>query len=72
MTKTLLGRIVENYRTIRAFAAALGMNEQKVRRIVGGAQEPTASEILAMARLLHVEIPEDMRNLFFADCPQKV
>lgn len=72
MTKTLLGRIVETHGTIRAFAAALGMNEQKVRRIVGGAQEPTASEILAMAHLLHVEIPEDMMNLFFQTCPQNV
>ncbi len=72
MTKTLLGRIVEKFGSMRRFAEALGWNEQKVRRIVNGAQEPTASEILAMGRLLNVEVPEDMMALFFQTSQQNV
>ena len=72
MTKTLLGRTVEMYGSMRAFAEALGWNEQKVRRIINGAQEPTASEILAMGKLLEVEVPDDMMALFFRPSQQNV
>ena len=65
MTRTLRGRIVETYGSIRAFAEALGWHEQKAWRIVSGAQEATASEISAMADALHVDIPDDLRALFF-------
>lgn len=71
MTRTLRGRIVEMYGTLRAFSVALGWNEQKVMRIVNG-QEPTASEIIAMANALHVEVPEELMLLFFQPSPQNV
>lgn len=72
MPRTLRGKIVESYGSMRAFADALGWNGQKVLRIVGGSQEPTASEILAMASLLHVDVPEDLMSLFFQSSPQNV
>lgn len=65
MTRTLRGRIIEMYGSLRAFADALGWHEQKVYRIVNSIQEATASEILAMADALHVTVPDDMRSLFF-------
>lgn len=70
MTRTLRGRIVELYGSLRAFAEALGWHEQKVWRIVSGTQEATAGEICAMAAALQVDIPEDMRALFFQTSPQ--
>lgn len=72
MPRTLRGRIVEDFGSIRAFAAAIGWHEQKTARIVNGIQEPTASEILLMANALHVEVPEEMIALFFRSCQQNV
>lgn len=60
----LRGRIVTMFGTIGKFAEAIGWSRRKVSDIVNKKQEATASEIVAMANLLQVELPEDFRILF--------
>ena len=67
MAKDILrGRIVSMYRTVLAFANELGWSSRKIYDIVNGKQEPTAKEIEEMCGALRVEIPEDMKQLFFS------
>ena len=61
----LRGRIVSMYRTLLNFANEMGWSSRKTYDIVNGKQEPTAKEIEAMCEALKVEIPEDMKQLFF-------
>lgn len=61
----LRGRIVSMYRSLLNFARALGWSSRKTYDIVNGKQEPTAKEIEQMCSALKVEIPDDMRQLFF-------
>ena len=61
----LRGRIVSMYRSLLNFARAVGWSSRKTYDIVNGKQEPTAKEIEQMCSALKVEIPEDMRQLFF-------
>ena len=61
----LRGRIVSMYRSLLNFARALGWSSRKTYDIVNGKQEPTAKEIEQMCSALKVEIPDDMKQLFF-------
>lgn len=61
----LRGRIISMYRSLLNFARAIGWSSRKTYDIVNGKQEPTAKDIEDMCRALRVEIPEDMRELFF-------
>ena len=64
MGTPLRGRIVAMFGTIGKFAEAIGWSRRKVSDIVNRKQEATASEILKMANLLQVELPDDFRILF--------
>ena len=61
----LRGRIISMYRTVLNFGKALHWSTRKTYDIVNGKQEPTAKDIEAMCVALGVEIPEEMRILFF-------
>lgn len=65
-TNELRGRIVAMYGTIDAFAKAIGWSQRKVSYIVNGKQEPTGKDIERMADILRVEIPAELRLLFFS------
>lgn len=66
MSKDILrGRIISMYRSLLKFAHVLGWSSRKTYDIVNGKQEPTAKDIEDMCRALQVEIPDDMRQLFF-------
>lgn len=62
----LRGRIVSKFRTVQLFARALNWSNRKAYDIVNGKQEPTSGDIDAMCKALDVEVPEEMRLLFFA------
>ncbi len=61
----LRGRIISKYKTVLNFGKYLHWSARKTYDIVNGKQEPTAKDIEAMCAALDVEIPEDMRLLFF-------
>lgn len=65
-TNELRGRIVAMFGTLDAFAKALGWSARKVSYIVSGKQEPTGKDIECMADALHVEIPAELRTIFFS------
>ena len=66
MSKDILrGRIISMYRSLLKFGRELGWSSRKTYDIVNGKQEPTAKDIEDMCKALQVEIPEDMRILFF-------
>ena len=61
----LRGRIIVMFHTVRAFGIAIGWSQRKTYDIVNGRQEMTGKDIDQMCKLLNVEIPEEMRLLFF-------
>lgn len=69
---TLRGLIISGYGSLHNFANALGWSARKVSYIVSGKQEPNASEIQAMADMLKIDIPDDMKRIFFFKSPQNI
>lgn len=62
----LRGRIIAMYRSVLNFANIMKWSSRKAYDIVNGKQEPTGKEIQEMCAALHVEIPEEMKSLFFS------
>lgn len=61
----LRGEIITVFGSVRKFAKAAKWSERKTYAIVCGKQEPTAKDIEKMCDLLNVEIPAEMKALFF-------
>ena len=62
----LRGRIISMYHTVLNFGKALKWSSRKTYAIVNGKQEPTLRDMEAMCVALDVQIPEEMRSLFFS------
>lgn len=62
----LRGRIIAMYHTVLNFAHVLHWSSRKTYDIVNGKQDPTGKDIEAMCAALNVEIPEEMKALFFS------
>lgn len=62
----LRGRIVGMYNSVKNFSKVMKWSTRKTYDIVNGKQEPTAKDIETMCVALHVQIPADMRALFFS------
>ncbi len=60
----LRARIVTTFGTIGNFAEAIGWSRRKVSDIANKKQEATASDIVEMANLLKIELPDEFRVLF--------
>ena len=54
------------YHTVLNFGKALKWSSRKTYAIVNGKQEPTLRDMEAMCVALDVQIPEEMRSLFFS------
>lgn len=65
MENNLRGRIIGMYHTLLNFSRVMNWSSRKTYDIVNGKQEPTSKDIEAMCAALNVQIPEDMRMLFF-------
>lgn len=63
---TLRGRIISMHHTVLNFAKVLNWSSRKAYDIVNGKQEPSGRDIEAMCAALDVQIPAEMRSLFFA------
>ena len=61
----LRGAIITVFGSVRAFAKVIGWSNRKAYAIVCGRQEPTARDIEQMCDLLNIEIPAEMKALFF-------
>lgn len=61
----LRARIIATFGSINEFARAMQWSQRKASYIVNGRQEPTGKEIESMAVALNVEIPDELRTLFF-------
>ena len=61
----LRGRIVVMYNSVKNFSEVMKWSTRKTYDIVNRKQEPTGKEIEAMCVALHVQIPADMKALFF-------
>lgn len=61
----LRGRIVGMYNSVKNFSEVMKWSTRKTYDIVNRKQEPTGKEIEAMCVALHVQIPADMKALFF-------
>ena len=62
----LRGRIISMYHSIVQFAGAVNWSTRKAYDIVNGKQEPTGKDIEVMCSALNVQIPDEMRALFFS------
>ena len=61
----LRGEIITVFGSVRKFAKEIKWSERKAYAIVCGSQEPTAKDIEKMCEVLHVEIPAELKSLFF-------
>lgn len=61
----LRGRIISMYHSVQNFAKVIGWSNRKAYDIVNGKQEMTGTDIDNMCKVLNVQIPEEMRTLFF-------
>lgn len=61
----LRGAIITVYGSIRQFAKVVKWSERKAYAIVNGTQEPTAKDIEVMCNALGIQIPAEMKSLFF-------
>jgi len=61
----LRGRIITKYHSVRNFSKVMHWSSRKAYDIVNGKQDPTAKDIEAMCEALDVNIPAEMRSLFF-------
>ena len=61
----LRGRIISMYHSVQNFARSVKWSNRKAYDIVNGRQEMTGKDIDVMCNALNVQIPEEMRNLFF-------
>lgn len=62
----LRGRIIAMYRSVQNFAKVMNWSTRRAYDIVNGKQEPTGKDIEAMCNALEIQVPEEMRLLFFA------
>ena len=65
-TETLRGRVIGMYHSILKFAEAVHWSSRKAYDIVNGKQQPTGKDIETMCDALRIEIPEEMKRLFFS------
>ena len=72
MENNLRGRIVQMYHSVKKFSEVIHWSSRKAYDIVNGKQEMTGKDIDEMCYVLDVQIPEDMRLLFFNSSPQNV
>jgi len=61
----LRGRIIAKFRTIMNFAKAVGWSNRKAYDIINGRQEMTLNDMEVICSALEIEIPSDIRELFF-------
>lgn len=61
----LRGRIISMYHSVLNFSRVMHWSARRTYDIVNGKQEITAKDIDEMCVALNVQIPEDMKNLFF-------
>ena len=62
----LRGAIIGKYGSLLKFAEVLGWSSRKVYDIVNGNQEPSGRDIEVICNALQVDIPDEIRKLFFA------
>ena len=62
----LRGRIIGKYHSVINFARAVKWSSRKAYDIVNGKQEPTGKDIETMCNALDVQIPAEIKALFFS------
>ena len=63
---TLRGLVLSKYKSISAFASAMGWHRGKATRIINGIQEPNTKEMVLLAEKL--EMSQDEFMYIFFDC----
>ena len=62
----LRGRIISMYHSIKNFSKVIHWSSRKAYDIVNGKQMPNGKDIEDMCAVLHVQIPAEMKALFFS------
>lgn len=63
---TLRGVVLSKYKTIGAFAEAVGWKRNKASRILNGVQEPNSTEIQEITACLELDNSQVFMQIFFA------
>ena len=61
----LRGRIIGKFHTIKNFAKAVYWSDRKAYDVINGRQEMTATDIDTICNALGIELPSEIRELFF-------
>ncbi len=69
MAKTLRGIVYDRYKSVRAFARAVGWDHNKANCIVNGDREPRVSDLNEMASALDTSV-ENLAEIFLSSKSQ--
>lgn len=62
---TMRGAVLSKFKSVSSFADTLGWKRNKASRVLNGVQEPTLSDIEAMAMALNIHTVEVFADIFF-------
>lgn len=62
---TLRGIVLSRYKTIGAFADAVGWKRSKTSRVLNGTQIPDVNDVSDMAKCLEITSQETFMQIFF-------
>lgn len=71
MEMTLRGAVLQKYPSATAFGKAMGWTRYKASNIINGRVQPTANEMIAIAKNIGAEDAQTFMSLFFPSLTTK-
>lgn len=65
MEMTLRGVVLQNYPSACAFGKAMGWNRQKASDIMNGRRQPSADEMIQIAKKIGIDDAQSFMSIFF-------
>lgn len=71
MEMTLRGVVLQNYPSACAFGKAMGWNRQKASDIMNGRRQPSADEMIQIAKKIGIDDAQSFMSIFFPSVSTK-
>lgn len=71
MEMTLRGVVLQNYSSACAFGKAMGWNRQKASDIMNGRRQPSADEMIQIAKKIGIDDAQSFMTIFFPSMSTK-
>lgn len=71
MDMTIRGAVLQKFPSASAFAREVGWGRQKASRIINGVVQPSAEEMIVIAKAVGIDDSETFMSLFFPSLSTK-